>query len=299
MVDKFESEWLVSGQKSPKGSARCEGGPADPRPECTDTLLAGRVAPTGRGRTVRRRMRQDGCLSVLRRSVPAVVKVKGSVRMGVELQVQAKALGDPTRHRIFRYIADAAAPVGVAELTDHVGLNHNAIRQHLAQLVGAELVVETVAATGSRGRPPLRYEVHPGADSRWGVAGPYERLSIWLTEVVRTRDSPFEVGRRVGRRRRLAVSAAADPAEAMFEQLTVYGFAPTVTRAGDRLEYVATVCPYEATALADPDTVCEMHRGIAIGVAESVGGIVVDELAPNDPRRANCRILCHLEPASE
>ena len=53
--------------------------------------------------------------------------------MGVELQVQAKALGDPTRHRIFRYIADAAAPVGVAELTDHVGLNHNAIRQHLVR----------------------------------------------------------------------------------------------------------------------------------------------------------------------
>ena len=45
----------------------------------------------------------------------------------VELQVQAKALGDPTRYRIFRYVADETDPVGVAELTEHLGLNHNAL----------------------------------------------------------------------------------------------------------------------------------------------------------------------------
>ena len=53
------------------------------------------------------------------------------------LQEQARALGDPTRHSIFQYVADAGHPVGVAELTAHLGLNHNAIRQHLAKLVSA------------------------------------------------------------------------------------------------------------------------------------------------------------------
>jgi DNA-binding transcriptional ArsR family regulator len=43
-------------------------------------------------------------------------------------QAEARALGDPTRYRIFRYIADARRPVGVAELTDLLGLNHNAVR---------------------------------------------------------------------------------------------------------------------------------------------------------------------------
>ncbi len=51
--------------------------------------------------------------------------------MAADLQRQAKALGDPTRHRLFRYIAEAQAPVTVAELTSFAGLNHNAIRQHL------------------------------------------------------------------------------------------------------------------------------------------------------------------------
>ena len=57
--------------------------------------------------------------------------------MDTRLQEQARALGDPTRHGIFRYVADAARPVDIAELTEHFGVNHNAIRQHLAKLVRA------------------------------------------------------------------------------------------------------------------------------------------------------------------
>ena len=63
------------------------------------------------------------------------------------MQEQARALGDPTRHDIFQYVVAAEGPIGVAELTEHFGLNHNAIRQHLAKLVVAEL---------SPRRPPRR-----------------------------------------------------------------------------------------------------------------------------------------------
>ncbi len=77
------------------------------------------------------------------------------------LQEQARALGDPTRHAIFEFVADAAHPVDVAELTDHFGLNHNAIRQHLAKLVDAQLVTESRATGGGRGRPRLQYRLHP------------------------------------------------------------------------------------------------------------------------------------------
>ncbi|HKY16761.1 MAG TPA: helix-turn-helix domain-containing protein [Microthrixaceae bacterium] len=212
-----------------------------------------------------------------------------------DLQVQAKALGDPTRHRIFRYLADASEPLGVAEITEHLGLNHNAIRQHLAQLVEAGLVVESVAAPGARGRPRLNYTLHPNADSKWGVQGPYERLALWLAEMVRTGDSPFEVGRRAGLGGRSSETVAVDPARAVFDRMALDGFEPTTRRRGDAIEITLTTCPFESTALADPGTVCELHRGIAAGVAESVGGIVVDELIRKDPRRANCRLRCHLD----
>jgi predicted ArsR family transcriptional regulator len=214
------------------------------------------------------------------------------------LQQQARALGDPTRYDMFRYIADAERTIDVAELTEHFGLNHNAIRQHLAKLVDAGLVREQTAPSTGRGRPRLQYVLDPGADSRWGVAGPYERLSLWLAEIVRTGDDPVEVGRRAGRRRRLGRGADTDPVTEIVEQMARHGFDPALRRSGPNLDITLRTCPFASTALADPDTVCELHLGIAYGVAESLDGLVIDELVPKDPRRAHCRLRCHLEPTA-
>jgi predicted ArsR family transcriptional regulator len=210
------------------------------------------------------------------------------------LQEQARALGDPTRHDVFRYIADADHPVDVSEMTDHFGLNHNAIRQHLAKLVDAELVTEEKAPSTGRGRPRLVYLLDPTAESRWGVTGPYERLSLWLSEIVRTGDSPVEVGRRAGRRQRLGNTDPADPVGVLVEQMARNGFDPTVRQRGTHVDLTLQTCPFESTALADPDTVCELHLGMAYGIAEGIDGLEVDELVPKDPRRAHCRLSCHL-----
>ncbi len=220
--------------------------------------------------------------------------------MTTTLQEQARALGDPTRHEIFRYIADAGRPVDVAELTSHLGLNHNAIRQHLAKLVHAELVTEDHAPSTGRGRPRLNYCLHPGAESRWGITGPYERLSLLLAEMVRTGDSAVEVGRRSVRPRRLGATEDDDPVAVVVDAMARQGFDPAVRARGDRVEVVLHTCPFATTALADPDTVCSLHLGIAQGVAELTGErVVIDELVPHDPRRANCRLRLHLDHSQE
>lgn len=211
------------------------------------------------------------------------------------LQQQARALGDPTRHAIFRYIADADEQVGVAKLTDWFGLNHNAIRQHLAKLLDAGLVVESTVASGGRGRPRLLYEIDPAVESRWGVIGPYERLSLLLSEIITTGDTPQDVGRRAGQNYR---SSAADPGDAvtnMTEAMTRMGFDPVVSRKGTRVDLVLDTCPFVSTALADPGTVCSLHLGMAHGIAEGTA-TVVDELVAKDPRRAKCRLRLHTVP---
>jgi predicted ArsR family transcriptional regulator len=214
----------------------------------------------------------------------------------VTLQEQARALGDPTRHEIFRYIADAGRPVDVAELTSHLGLNHNAIRQHLAKLVRAELLTESHAPGKGRGRPRLNYTTHPSAESRWGVTGPYERLSLLLTEILRTGDTAEEVGRRSVRPRRLGATEDDDPVEVLVDAMARQGFEPEARVRGDRVEVVLRTCPFATAAVASPDTVCALHLGIAEGVADLTDGrVVVDELVPHDPRRANCRLRVHLE----
>ncbi len=211
------------------------------------------------------------------------------------LQRQARALGDPTRHDLFRFLADAGRPVDVAELTAHFGLHHNAVRQHLAKLVAAGLVAESTAPAGGRGRPRLRYTVDASADSRWGVPGPYERLALLMSEILRTGESPVDVGRRAGRRARLGPGGGADPVNGLVEQMAQQGFEPTAERHGGQADITLHRCPFETVALVDPDTVCGLHLGLAFGAAESYDGLAIDELVPRDPRRGRCRLRCHVE----
>jgi predicted ArsR family transcriptional regulator len=204
------------------------------------------------------------------------------------LQVEARALGDPTRHAVFRYLVDAGRPVGVAELTGHFGFNHNAIRQHLAKLVAAGLVLESQAAARGPGRPPLVYEAAPASSGRWAGAGPFERLSRLLLEIIRTGDTPVEVGRRAADQFRVASpsgTALGDLPGAMARQ----GFEPEVRVGRTVSDVVLHECPFASVARADREVVCGLHLGIAEGLADGTDG-VIEELVAYDPRQAQCRL---------
>ena len=79
-----------------------------------------------------------------------------------DIQREARALGDPTRHRLFRYIVDAKRPVGVAELTSYVQLNHKAVRQHLAGLLAQAVKHEWSPREVGRREGPRRAEEYFG-----------------------------------------------------------------------------------------------------------------------------------------
>ena len=207
----------------------------------------------------------------------------------VPRQDQARALGDPTRYELYRYVTAAGRDVDVPELTEHVGLNHNAVRQHLAKLVAAGLVVEGREQRNRPGRPRLVYRP---ADPAVPADGGYELLAAWLTEVVASGDSPVDVGRRAGARTAAPLDAgAADPVEAMRLAMAAHGFAPSTRRRAGQTEIVLGRCPYTTAVLTDPETICSLHLGLAEGVAERLGGVQVDGLVPRDPRRAGCRLL--------
>jgi predicted ArsR family transcriptional regulator len=214
------------------------------------------------------------------------------------LQEQARALGNRTRHEIFRYLADSASPLGIAELTAQFGLSHNAIRQHVAKLLDAGLVTRSRAPSRGIGRPRLAFQVAPDVGSRWGVTGPYERLSHLLAEMVRTGDSAVEVGRRAGYRRGGTHGPGCDPVADLAAAMARDGFDPQVSEDDGSVEIVLRTCPFESTALADPDTVCALHLGIAEGLAAAGDRVAVDELVTRDPRQAGCRLRLRLEGAT-
>jgi predicted ArsR family transcriptional regulator len=204
------------------------------------------------------------------------------------LQQQARALGDPTRHAIFQRIAASDQPLGVVELNEQFPLNHNAIRQHLAKLLAAGLVVETTARTQGRGRPRLVYTANPRVQAPWGNTGPYERLSRLLAEIISTGERAEDVGRRAANQFRVpspSGDVVADIGAAMARQ----GFEPEVRPRRGGAEIVLHTCPFVAAALVDRHTVCALHLGVAEGLADATPA-AVNELVAYDPQKAGCRL---------
>lgn len=214
------------------------------------------------------------------------------------MQRQARALGDPTRHAIFRFVARADEPVGVASLTEHFQLNHNAVRQHLAKLRDAGLLVEEQAPRSKPGRPALQYRLSAEASGTWGTAGPYAHLSVMLLEVIRTGRSPREVGAEAGRQLAAGASRETSGLDELEAEMARRGFHPRRVQRGSSVELVLQRCPFEAAALADPGVVCQLHLGLSEGIVEGLGGqSEVTGLVAYNAKRAGCRLKVKQRPA--
>ncbi|MEZ5239004.1 MAG: hypothetical protein R2716_08630 [Microthrixaceae bacterium] len=102
------------------------------------------------------------------------------------------------------------------------------------------------------------------------------------------------MGRRAGLRHRFGQDQADDPLSDFVTAMAQEGFAPALRTTGEAVEVRLDDCPFVSAAMTDPDTVCELHLGMARGVAEALGGIEVQELRPNDPRKAHCVLRCRV-----
>jgi len=223
-----------------------------------------------------------------------------SPKIDAELVLQGRALGDPTRHHIFRYIADSARPVGVAELTADVKLNHNAVRQHLAVLRDAGLVLEEVEERDRPGRPRLLYRIAPEVEGSWGTSGPLEFLAQALAEVISTSSSPYEVGRRLGRQRASELASeldVAEPAQVLEDEMSRRGFRASAKAGAAKVELALHRCPFASVAERSPEVVCELHRGLTDGLCEGLGVLEMTEFTPRPTKRQVCRVAARVGPA--
>lgn len=202
-----------------------------------------------------------------------------------EMQLQAKALADPSRFKLFRFVHDADGPVGVAELTELLGFNHNAIRKHLAVLVDAGVLAERDEMRKTRGRPRKQYLVRSDALSAFrDVSGSYERLASMLVDVAGG-SAPYDVGLR-------AVSSTPKPGiesanQSLMAELSSQGFEP---RQDNDTEVTLTHCPFADVATQNQEIVCELHRGMIDGHLATIDPSPTAKLSPKEPHQAGCRI---------
>ncbi len=200
-----------------------------------------------------------------------------------------RARGESTRSRILRYVAESGRPVRVADIAAHLGLNHTGIRRHLAVLRDAGLVLEERASPGVPGRPPLEYRAGPAAAVEPGGPGAYEELSLLLLDLRKRGRSPRAIGVEEGRRV-VGEGPTGESLERLEVEMARRGFEPELRRSGSAVELVAGRCGVERAAAADPDVVCDIHRGMIEGMLQGTGGkLEVRAAFRHDPSRAGCR----------
>lgn len=218
--------------------------------------------------------------------------------LGGELGEVARALGNDRRRAVLDALIRSAVPLQVADLVERLGFHHLSIREHLAVLRQAGLVVEEITPGSGPGRPPHTYRPNPGALDRWTGAGPHAELAAMLLEVVGGR-APREVGAEVGRRLAAdagtggrAAGAMADPLDRLDAVTRRMGFDPERGGEGDTVDLALHQCPFVDLALAAPGIVCELHRGIVEGVADGTGqGLRIRSLSLGAPPAEPCHLV--------
>jgi predicted ArsR family transcriptional regulator len=74
------------------------------------------------------------------------------------------------------------------------------------------------------------------------------------------------------------------------EDLAAGDFHPGSTPHAQGRDFVLGRCPFVEVTATDPATVCQLHLGLAEGVAAELGQGAVIDLVAKDPRWAGCRL---------
>jgi predicted ArsR family transcriptional regulator len=202
---------------------------------------------------------------------------------------RAKALSTARRVDLLARLRAAPAPLTAGSLAEAMGIHHTAVRQHLAVLIEAGLVRPQPLPVVGRGRPRTGYTAVVDTD-------PYRELAGMLADAVRggrtARDAGRAAGRQVPRSPEGVLATLRDEAQRL-------GFDPQVRRGGATHDIVLRTCPFADLATTQPDTVCELHVGLAEGIVDGEGDdcrLEVQGIRLADPHKGGCRIVVRERP---
>lgn len=141
-----------------------------------------------------------------------------------------------------------------------------------------------------------RYRAAMTAADSPRVQDTYRDLSELLLGVLAGGRDPGEVGRAAGRliaeAARGSHPGAPDDVLASLEGfLKSRGFMPELVTGRPGIEFRLGCCPFAEAALVNPALVCGLHRAVAEGVLEALGGAFeVTRLVARHPLAAGCRL---------
>ena len=191
-----------------------------------------------------------------------------------------KALGDNTRYAIYLELARSPRPLATAEIAESLDLHPNTVRPHLERMREVGLLDQETDARGAVGRPQHRYSLSADAPSLGLEPPTFLVLSRMLLRLVGAARVSAEDAAEAGREQGEAY-AAADRADGcltgLVARLDLLGFDPAVVADESSATVAFTHCPFREQAEADPDVVCNLHRGMVEGFVGCTGGGAVTE----------------------
>lgn len=197
----------------------------------------------------------------------------------------SKALGDETRLSIYRYL-DAAPEeaLSVNQLAEHFELHPNAVRQHLAKLEEAGLVVSQRATPTGSGRPQRLYRKRNILLGNGTLPRDFRLLSEMLLEFLATsgvtEGQLKAFGRRWGgdlvkeARQQLGEFITQDMvARLLRDRLLEWGFEPNL-HAGlnGNIRVQVNNCIFHGVTPAYQKFVCSLMQGVIEGMIASTAG---------------------------
>jgi len=211
----------------------------------------------------------------------------------------------PRRRELLDVLRTAAAPLGVAEAAERIGVHPNTVRFHLEALAGEGLVERQVLEPSGPGRPRTVYTPRPGMD-RGGTRSYRLLAQMLLSRIAATgsdaRATAMEAGRAWGRSlvEPPPPSRRPTPEESvgrLVEVLDGLGFAPDpeddMVPSRIRLRH----CPFLELAEEYGQLVCPLHLALMQGaLAELRAPLTAIDLEPFAEPDA---CLAHLAPAPQ
>jgi len=179
----------------------------------------------------------------------------------------------PRRRELLDVLRTAAAPLGVAEAAERIGVHPNTVRFHLEALAGEGLVERHVLEPSGPGRPRTVYAPTQGMD-RGGTRGYRLLAQMLLSRIAATgadaRSTAMEAGRAWGRSlveppppsRR---PTAEDSAGRLVELLDGLGFAPDPEGGRVPSRIRLRHCPFLELAEEYGQLVCPLHLALMQG----------------------------------
>lgn len=186
----------------------------------------------------------------------------------------------PERADLLEKLSNQPDPIGIFALTTLTGRHPNTLRDHLAGLMDAGLVIRHRAQHEGRGRPAWLYQAVGPGPSQTDHAEIAAALAWTLGEtsgdvVVEATNAGRRRGRELCREHGIGHQQSEQDARArVVDVMEELGFAPEADQEVTRVRL--TRCPLLQAAHTNEQIVCGMHEGLVQGVLDVCGAPAVD-----------------------